>query len=87
MAVHVSTSAMWGDATPHRARSVGCGRWVVSYLHGRTLTGEQAVGALQLAEQIVPLTVMARGLGLTLGEVAHMAAWGDPSRLSRLPAE
>ncbi|MVU77147.1 hypothetical protein GPX89_07780 [Nocardia sp. ET3-3] len=52
------------DQTTHSARSVGHGGWVVSWLPGRTITTEQAVAAIQLAEAVAGLTVLAAMLGL-----------------------
>ncbi|WP_232236064.1 hypothetical protein [Nocardia sp. BMG51109] len=96
MAVHViGSSLMTSDLTPHRARSVGSESWVVSYLPGRTLTGVQAVAALQVAEVVPPLLDAVGGLadevGLTpleaVGMAIHQQPWDDhaapPGRRSR----
>ncbi|WP_069161236.1 hypothetical protein [Nocardia altamirensis] len=86
MAVHViASSLMTSDLTPHRARSVGHGSWVVSYLPGRTLTCAQAVAALRVAEVVPALldTVaeLADEVGLTaleaLGMAARQSSWGE----------
>jgi|GEM_PF-2966383 len=95
MAVHViGSSLMTSDRTPHRARSVGQEGWVVSYLPGRTLTGTQAVAALQIAEAVPQLIDSVGGLatkvGLTLlealGLAIHQQPWDEqppPRRRSR----
>lgn len=86
MAVHViASSLMTSDLTAHRARSVGHGSWVVSYLPGRTLTCAQAVAALRVAE-VVPTLLhvvgeLADEVGLTALEAVGMAvrqsSWAD----------
>ncbi|MEV6275827.1 hypothetical protein [Nocardia sp. NPDC051832] len=45
----VSASMMTSNETTHMARCVGGDRWVVSWLPGRTLTGQQAVTAMTIA--------------------------------------
>ena len=100
MAVHViGSSLMTSDLTPHRARSVGSDRWVVSYLPGRTLTGIQAIAALQVAEAVPPLLSAVEGLadevGLTpreaVGMAIHQQPWehraSAPGRERRQPVE
>ncbi|WSF91976.1 hypothetical protein OIE68_33040 [Nocardia vinacea] len=94
MAVSViASSLMTSDLTPHRARSVGQENWVVSYLPGRTLTCDQAVAALKVAE-VVPSLFAAVGdladeVGLTvleaLGMAVRQAPWdqGPISRYTR----
>lgn len=53
MAIEVITaSTMTSDVTAHLARCVGQDRWVVSWLPGRTLTGEQAVTAMTIASTV-----------------------------------
>lgn len=64
MTIQVIKSLITSDQTEHRARSVGQGGWVVSWLPGRTITTEQAVAAMQLAEAVVMLTALAKCLGL-----------------------
>ncbi|MFE3196298.1 hypothetical protein ACFXHA_45385 [Nocardia sp. NPDC059240] len=64
MTIQVSESLITSDQTEHRARSVGLGGWVVSWLPGRTITTEQAVAAMQLAEAVGVLTAWAAILGL-----------------------
>ncbi|WP_231390337.1 hypothetical protein [Nocardia sp. CNY236] len=65
---------MSSDRTTHHARSVGQGRWTVSFLPGRTLTTDQAVAALRAAEEIDGVQRLARAVGLTAAELAGMAA-------------
>jgi hypothetical protein len=43
---------MTSNVTDHSARCVGEDRWVVSWLPGRTLTGEQAVTAMTIASTV-----------------------------------
>ncbi|NUS55620.1 MAG: hypothetical protein HOV66_12300 [Streptomycetaceae bacterium] len=43
---------MTSDATAHSARCVGGDRWVVTWLPGRMLTGEQAVTAMTIASTL-----------------------------------
>ena len=64
MAIHVAGALITSDQTNHSARLVGQGGWVVSWLPGRTITTEQAVAAIQLAEAVSPLTALASMLGL-----------------------
>ncbi|NNH76052.1 hypothetical protein HLB23_40455 [Nocardia uniformis] len=64
MTIQVIESLITSDQTEHRARSVGQGRWVASWLPCRTLTTEQAVAAIQLTEAVDTLTALARCLGL-----------------------
>ncbi|GAB4588978.1 hypothetical protein [Nocardia sp. IFM 10818] len=64
MTIQVIESLITSDQTEHRARSVGQGGWVVSWLPGRTITTEQAVAAIQLAEAVSVLAVLASILGL-----------------------
>lgn len=53
MSVEVITDAlMVSSTTPHRARCVGGDLWVVSYLPGRTVSGEQAMVAMALASTV-----------------------------------
>lgn len=68
MAIHVAGALITSDQTSHSARSVGQGGWVVSWLPGRTITTEQAIAAIQLAEAVSPLTALASMLGLPLCE-------------------
>ncbi|MBF6238693.1 hypothetical protein IU474_16715 [Nocardia otitidiscaviarum] len=77
MAIHVIESLIRSDQTEHCARSVGQGAWVVSWLPGRTVTTEQAVAAVQLAEAVADLTDLARCLGLTPREAIGQAM-SDP---------
>ncbi|MFB7717306.1 hypothetical protein [Nocardia sp. NPDC056100] len=70
--------------TTHIARCVGGDRWVVSWLPGRTLSGQQAVTAMTIASTIADhaptesdwavLDGLALGLGLTAREAVGMVA-------------
>ncbi|MEC3915519.1 hypothetical protein [Nocardia sp. CDC160] len=64
MTIQVTHSLITSDQTQHRARSVGQGGWAVSWLPGRTITTEQAVVAMQLAEAVSVLPAFAGILGL-----------------------
>lgn len=77
----VGGHSMHGDRTVHHARSVGDGWWAVSYLPGRTLTTQQAVAALQIAEATVELALLTPMLGLTTLEAVGCAL--RPSRLRK----
>jgi hypothetical protein len=84
MAVQVvGRSLMTSDQTPHQARSVGQGGWVVSFLPGRTLTLEQAAAALQAAEAVAAVRALAGRVGLTPLETVGLAMqespWGEPA--------
>ncbi|MQY18494.1 hypothetical protein [Nocardia macrotermitis] len=80
----VSASMMTSDLTQHIARCVGGDRWVVSWLPGRTLTGQQAVTAMTIAStanghrpteaEWTMLDSMALELGLTAREAIGMVA-------------
>ncbi|MFF2551883.1 hypothetical protein ACFVUS_12840 [Nocardia sp. NPDC058058] len=80
----VSASMMTSDMTTHIARCVGGDRWVVSWLPGRTLSGQQAVNAMTIASTIANhaptesewalLDGLALGLGLTAREAIGMVA-------------
>lgn len=88
MAVQVvDRSLMTSDQTPHQARSVGTGGWVVSFLPGRTLTLEQATAALQAAEVVATVSSLASCVGLTPMETVGLAMqeppWREPARRSR----
>ncbi|MBL1079103.1 hypothetical protein JK358_32335 [Nocardia sp. 2] len=73
---------MTSDLTQHIARCVGGDRWVVSWLPGRTLSGQQAVTAMTIASTVADRTPsdsewavldgLALGLGLTAREAVHM---------------
>ncbi|QIS16804.1 hypothetical protein [Nocardia arthritidis] len=73
---------MTSDLSPHQARSVGQESWVVSYLPGRTLTGAQAVAAMQVADVVPPLVAavgaFADDVGLTTLEAVGMVVWQAP---------
>ncbi|WP_157777820.1 hypothetical protein [Nocardia terpenica] len=83
----VSASMMTSDETQHIARCVGGDRWVVSWLPGRTLSGQQAVTAMTIAatvSRIEPteaewsmLDNMALELGLTAREAVGMVTSED----------
>ncbi|BCK59161.1 hypothetical protein [Nocardia wallacei] len=84
MAVQVvGRSLMTSDQTPHQARCVGQGGWVVSFLPGRTLTLEQATAALQAAEAVSAVRALADRVGLTPLETVGLAMqeppWSEPS--------
>ncbi|MEC3958264.1 hypothetical protein VMT65_34875 [Nocardia sp. CDC153] len=83
MAVQVvDRSLMTSDLTPHQAKSVGAGGWVVSFLPGRTLTLEQAAAALQAAEAVAAVNALAGQVGLTAMETVGLATqespWSEP---------
>ncbi|ATL71197.1 hypothetical protein [Nocardia terpenica] len=83
MAVQVvGRSLMTSDQTPHQAKSVGTGGWVVSFLPGRTLTLEQAAAALQAAEAVAAVRALADRVGLTPLETIGLAMqeppWDEP---------
>lgn len=81
----ISSSIMTSSDTAHVARCVGGDRWAVSWLPGRTLTGQQAVTAMMLAVSVATaepppagdwasLDDQALELGLTGREAAFMIA-------------
>ncbi|MGV9663372.1 hypothetical protein ACWDUL_18325 [Nocardia niigatensis] len=83
MAVQVvGRSLMTSDLTPHQAKSVGAGGWVVSFLPGRTLTTAQAAAALQAAEAVATVNALAGQVGLTAMEAVGLATqespWSEP---------
>ncbi|MEU7142100.1 hypothetical protein ABZ942_21810 [Nocardia sp. NPDC046473] len=79
MAVQVvDRSLMTSDQTEHQAKSVGAGGWVVSFLPGRTLTIEQATAAMQAAEAIAVVGVLADQVGLTTLETVGLAIQESP---------
>lgn len=79
MAVQVvGRSLMTSDQTPHQARSVGVGGWVVSFLPGRTLTLEQATAALQAAEAVAAVRELSCSVGLTPLETVGLAMQEPP---------
>lgn len=79
MAVQVvDRSLMTSDLTPHQAKSVGIGGWVVSFLPGRTLTTEQATAALQAAEAVATVNALAGQVGLTAMETVGLATQESP---------
>ncbi|MVU80088.1 hypothetical protein GPX89_22925 [Nocardia sp. ET3-3] len=89
MAVQVvGRSMMTSDLTPHQAKSVGAGGWVVSFLPGRTLTIEQATAALQAAEAVAAVNALAGQVGLTAMETVGLATqespWGEPEPCTAL---
>jgi len=73
----VDNQRIVSDRSDHHARSVGDGGWVVSFLPGRTLTLEQAVAAMQVAEVVGELAKLTHLLGLTPLEAVGHAVWGD----------
>jgi hypothetical protein len=89
MAVQViGRSLMTSDRTRHQARCVGDGLWVVSYLPGRTLSIEQSVAAIRVAEEVASavgaVADFAQEFGLATGEAVAMAAstcpWPQPEQ-------
>nr|WP_280404729.1 hypothetical protein [Nocardia brasiliensis] len=74
----VDRSLMTSDQTEHQAKSVGDGGWVVSFLPGRTLTGEQAADAIKAAEAIAAVEVLARSVGLTVLETVGLVIQEPP---------
>ncbi|MFX0576919.1 hypothetical protein [Nocardia nepalensis] len=84
MTVLHDSQVLRSDRTAHLARSVGDGGWVVSYLRGRTLTEDQAVAALLVAEELSAIRQCAQSLGLTALEIVGMAAtectWPPPKQ-------
>ncbi|CAM3010893.1 hypothetical protein [Skermania piniformis] len=83
-----SRSLMSSEATPHTARCVGGDSWVVSWLPGRTISGDQAAAAMSFASALAAensvsdtawsestwaaLDSWAAALGLTAREAAFM---------------
>jgi hypothetical protein len=57
----VSASTMTSDLTQHIARCVGGDRWVVSWLPGRTLSGQQAVTAMTIASSVASVDSVGPG--------------------------
>ncbi|WP_330251748.1 hypothetical protein OG874_37375 [Nocardia sp. NBC_00565] len=79
MAVQViGLSLMTSDQTEHQAKSVGTGGWVVSFLPGRTLTIEQATAAMQAAEAVAVVGLLADLVGLTALETVGLAIQESP---------
>lgn len=79
MAVQViGRSLMTSDQTEHQAKSVGTGGWVVSFLPGRTLTIEQATAAMQAAEAVAIVRLLADQVGLTTLETVGLAIQESP---------
>lgn len=82
----INANLMASDICQHQRKLVGDGKWVVSYLPGRILSMENAYTALHTAEQLVDVHGCAASLGLTLLEIAGMAAaectWPPPPRES-----
>ncbi|MCP2319409.1 hypothetical protein APR12_004777 [Nocardia amikacinitolerans] len=79
MAVQViGRSLMTSDQTEHQAKSVGSGGWVVSFLPGRTLTIEQATAAMQAAEAVAVVGLLADKVGLTTLETVGLAIQESP---------
>jgi hypothetical protein len=52
MATKISDTEMTSDETRHTARAAEGGGWVVSWLPGRTLTQNQAITAMTIAEAV-----------------------------------
>jgi hypothetical protein len=82
----ITASTMTSNVTAHSARCVGEDRWEVSWLPGRTFTGEQAVTAMTIASTVASHEVKfgdpewavlddwALELGLTAGEATGLLA-------------
>lgn len=73
MTIEVFESLITSDQTQHHTRSVGLGGWVVPWLPGRTISIEQAVAAIQLAEAVAGLAALAALLGLSPCEAVGKA--------------
>lgn len=75
------------DRSAHHAKTVGDGRWVVSYLPGRTVSLEQAVAAVQFAEFVCEAAEFARLIGLTTREAVYYVLadplWRDTPSIGR----
>ncbi|WP_433603742.1 hypothetical protein ACQPXH_33120 (plasmid) [Nocardia sp. CA-135953] len=74
--VHVGRHVMTSKSTPHSARYVGVGKWVVDYLPGRQLTKDEAITAMKIAAapQRPEVGRWAATVGLTAAEAVGMAA-------------
>ena len=63
MATKITDTEMSSDLTRHAARAAESGGWTVSWLPGRTLTRDQAITAMTIAEMI--------GAHATVGDPLH----------------
>jgi hypothetical protein len=52
MATRITDAAMTSDQTPHSAQAAPGGGWAVTWLPGRTLTRDQAITAMTIAEVV-----------------------------------
>jgi hypothetical protein len=52
MATRITDAAMTSDQTPHSAQAAPGGGWTVTWLPGRTLTRDQAITAMTIAEVV-----------------------------------
>ncbi len=82
MRKHASSPPSSAGPVPS-VRSVGQGRWVASYLPGRTLTDDQALAAIRAAEKLNGLEDDAALLGLTVPQLVGLVLMddGSPQRL------
>ncbi|MEU6562589.1 hypothetical protein [Nocardia nova] len=100
MTVQVNGRCMWSNVTAVSATFVGKRRWVVEQLRGRTLTTDQALAVLQLAEVLPqprpdndddPLWADVIGwlheLGLGHTPQTMAIVLGIPCKLTPLPAD
>ncbi|MFI5781229.1 hypothetical protein [Nocardia sp. NPDC051570] len=78
MSVQVDQAWIVSDRSAHRAKSVGMGGWAVSFLPGRTLTKEQAIRAIQIAEMVTATAELAQDVGLTAIEAVQLAVIEPP---------
>jgi len=75
---------MTSTLTEHNARCVGEQGWVVSFLPGRTLTAEQALAAMRLAEfSDSALRIYAEPLGMTAAEAVGYVAMASRAVINR----
>jgi len=94
----ITASTMTSDVTAHSARCLGEDRWVVSWLPGCTLTGEQAVTAMAIASTVAGHVVTAHDaewavlddwaleLGLTAREAIGLLSIENRDYLPTAPA-
>lgn len=79
--IAIEHGVMRSEATPHRARNVGDGKWVFSGLPGRQFTPEQAKSGMRLAvaPDRLEATEWAKSLGLTVNEAVGLIRTALPS--------
>ncbi len=82
MRKHASSPSSSAGSAPN-VRSVGQGRWVASFLPGRTLTDDQAQAAIRAAEKLTGVDDDAALLGLTVPQLVGLVLMkdGSPERL------